>query len=53
MSAEEPLYCPLCGAEDFGCECDLEGPFEKKDIRFCETCGAERPGGDCPECLPL
>ena len=49
MSADEPLYCRACGAEDWDCACadDAPGPY-------CETCGAPDCGdaacasGDSP-----
>ena len=48
---DEPLYCPKCGAEDFGCECDLDPESASVDeIRFCETCGGAAPGGECDYC---
>jgi hypothetical protein len=42
--AEEPLYCPRCGAEDFGCSCNLVSDFKPV---FCETCGVRLPCEFC------
>lgn len=53
MSAE-PLYCPFCGAEDFGCGCPL--PLESGDDRaprFCEYCGLDGDGCGCVYQRPL
>ena len=46
MSAEEPLYCPVCGREwgvDPLCDCnDAEGG------PYCHVCGViPAPGGEC------
>jgi hypothetical protein len=40
--SDEPLYCPFCGAEDFGCECPHpEGIEDPREVKFCEVCGAK------------
>jgi hypothetical protein len=45
--SDEPLYCPHCGAEDFGCDCDPE-QVPPREKRFCQVCGViPRPGGEC------
>jgi len=41
--SDEPLYCVVCGAEDFNCEHepDAEGPY-------CDVCGViPIEGGEC------
>ena len=44
MSAEEPIYCSQCGAEDFGCDCpDAQAPGP-----YCDVCGViPAKGGEC------
>lgn len=49
MSAEEPLFCPFCGAEDFGCSCVLDDS-NTAPIVFCETCCARLENNRCSEC---
>lgn len=44
--SDEPLFCPSCGAEDYGCACDLDGGLP---LFFCELSGARLEACDCPE----
>lgn len=49
--SDEPLYCPFCGAEDFGCGCDYrEGEGTHGPPAWCEVCGVRLP---CPYCPPM
>lgn len=44
---DEPLYCSHCGAEDFGCDCEM--PATAVDYGpYCESCGVvPAPGKEC------
>jgi hypothetical protein len=49
--SDEPLYCPFCGAEDFGCECTMwQGSRDTRTIVWCEVCGIKLVHGLCERC---
>lgn len=45
--SDEPLFCPFCGAEDFGCECPHPESDDPREVKFCEVCGATLDVCDC------
>lgn len=47
MGAEEPLFCTLCGAEDFSCGCNVDC---YSPIIYCEVCGNRLENDSCSEC---
>lgn len=51
--SDEPLYCTMCGAEDFACDCG--DPFPDPCAghgSFCHLCGVKHDADDgvCAEC---
>jgi len=51
VSAEEPLYCPLCGAEDYDCEHTC-AEREARPALYCEVTGCCFANGEsCDYCV--
>lgn len=47
--ADEPLYCVICGAEDWGCE---HGPHGEGPENYCEVSGLRVENCRCQYCVP-